>query len=340
MKFSMPMKVLVATAAAVFSVTAHAGPTLDAVKQRGYLQCGFSTGIPGFSAPDSRGEWTGLDVDVCRAVAAAVFGDASKYKPNPLSAQQRFTALQSGEVDFLARTTTLTLARDISLGLREVGVNFYDSQGVIVRKELGVSSATELDGATVCVQPGTTGELNLTDWFRSNSIAFKPVVLEKYDENIRAFMSGRCDAFTADKSQLASIRAGLDDPEAFVILPEDFSKEPLGTFVRQGDEEWFGIVRWVLNAMLEAEEYGITSQNVDEMLNSTNPNVQRILGGTPGLVKPLGLDDRWAYNIVKQVGNYGESFERNVGTQSRMKLARGLNAQWREGGLMYGWPVR
>ncbi len=328
-------------AAFAFAVAAQAGPTFDAVKERGYVQCGFNTALAGFSAPDSKGEWQGLDVDLCRGIAAAMFGDASKFKATPLNTQQRFTALQSGEVDVLTRNTTVTLTRDTTLGLMGVGVNFYDGQGLMVRKDLGIESAKELDGATVCVQPGTTTELNLADWFRANNLSFKPVVIEKYEEVVRAFATGRCDAFTTDKSQLASTRMSqLDNPDDYIILPETLSKEPLGPMVRQGDDQWHNLVRWVLHVMIEAEEYGITSENVDEMLNSSNPAVQRILGVTPGMGKNLGVDDKWAYNIIKQVGNYGESFERNIGQNSPMKLDRGLNALWLDGGLMYGWPVR
>jgi len=322
------------------SGAAHAGTTFDNVKKKGFVQCGVSTGVPGFSATDSKGEWKGLDVDMCRAIAATVFNDATKFKVTPLNTQQRFTALQSGEIDVLTRNSTQTLTRDTTLGLIGTGVNYYDSQGVMVSKDLGVDSAKKLGGATVCVQPGTTTELNLADWFRSNKIDFKPVVIDKYDEIVRAFSAGRCDAFTTDKSQLASTRTTLENPDKYVILPENFSKEPLGPMVRQGDDQWFNVVRWALNAMLEGEEYGITSKNVDEMLKSTNPNVQRILGVTPGMGKNLGVDDKWAYNVIKSVGNYGESFEANLGGGSPMKLQRGINAQWQQGGLMYGWPVR
>jgi len=333
---------LAAVGAALFaaSAAAHAGANFDAVKKKGFVQCGVSTGIPGFSIADSKGQWQGIDVDLCRAIAATVFNDATKFKVTPLNTQQRFTALQSGEVDVLTRNTTQTLTRDTTLGLIGAGVNYYDSQGVMVSKELGVKSAKELDGATVCVQPGTTTELNLADWFRANKLQFKPVVIEKYDEIVRAFSAGRCDAFTTDKSQLASTRTTLENPDNYVILPENFSKEPLGPMVRQGDEQWLNIVRWTLNAMLEAEEYGITSKNVDDMLKSDNPNIQRILGVTPGMGKNLGVDDKWAYNIVKQVGNYGESFEATLGMSGPMKLERGINEQWTKGGLMYGWPVR
>ena len=338
------MKVLkyaaVGAALLAASTMAQAGQSFDNIKKKGFVQCGVSTGIPGFSIADSKGQWQGLDVDMCKAIAAAVFGDANKYKMTPLTPQQRFTALQSGEVDVLTRNTTQTLTRDTTLGLLGAGVNYYDSQGVMVRKDLGIKSAKELGGATVCVQPGTTTELNLADWFRANKLEFKPVVIEKYDEIVRAFQAGRCDAFTTDKSQLAGTRTSLDKPDNYVILPEDFSKEPLGPMVRQGDEQWFNVVRWALFAMIEAEEYGITSKNVDEMLKSTNPNVQRILGVTPGMGKNLGVDEKWAYNIVKQVGNYGESFDRTVGAGSPLKLPRGLNEQWRKGGIMYAWPIR
>ncbi len=319
---------------------AQAGVTFEAVKKKGFLQCGFA-GIPGFSVLDSKGEWTGLDVDMCRAVAAAMFGDASKVKGNVLTAQAKFTALQSGEIDMLSRNTTQTLTRDTTLGLIGVGVNFYDAQGLIVKKSMNVKTVKELDGATVCVQPGTTTELNLADYFRARGITFKPVLVENYDENFRLLESGRCDAYTNDKSNTAAnMRTRLAKPDDWEILLENLSKEPLGPMVRQGNEQWFNVVRWSLNAMLEAEEYGITSKNVDEMLKSTNPNVQRILGVTPGMGKNLGLDDKWAYNIIKQVGNYGESYDRAMGKDSPLKLDRGLNKLWTQGGLMYGWPVR
>lgn len=330
-----------ALALACASQAAVAGPTLDAVKKKGYVQCGLTDGVSGFSATNSKGEWEGMDVDICRAVAAAVFGDPTKFKGTALSTQQRFTALQSGEVDVLLRTVTLTQTRDTSLGLSAVAASFYDGQGILVNKKLGVKSAKELNGATVCVQPGTTTELNLADYFRARGITFKPVLVENYDENFRLLESGRCDAYTNDKSNTAAnMRTRLAKPDDWEILPENLSKEPLGPMVRQGDEQWFNVVRWTMFAMLEAEEYGVTSKNVDEMLKSTNPNVQRLLGVTPGMGKNLGVDDKWAYNVIKQIGNYGESFEKNLGETSPMKLARGLNASYRNGGLMYGWPVR
>jgi len=333
-----------ASAASAFlaiSASAHAGATFDAVKAKGFVQCGLSEGVPGFSMPDSQGVWRGMDAGLCRAIAATMFNDASKIRVTPLTTQQRFTALQSGEVDVLLRSVTQTMSRDTSLGLIGVGVSYYDSQGITVARAMGVTSAKQLDGATVCVRPGTTTEMNLADYFRANNIAFTPVVVDNYDEIIRAFSTGRCDAYTTDKSVLATARVtSFANPDDYMILPESLSKEPLGPMVRQGDEQWFNVVRWTLNAMLEAEEYGITSKNVDDMLKSTNPNVQRILGATPGMGKNLGVDDKWAYHIIKQVGNYGEMFERTLGMASAMKLERGLNAQWRDGGLMYGWPIR
>jgi len=333
---------LIAGGAALFAAAsvAQAGTTFDAVQKRGFVQCGVSTGVAGFSIADSKGKWTGLDVDFCHAVAATMFGDASKVKFTPLSVQQRFTALQSAEVDLLSRGTTQTITRDTTLGLIGTGVDFYDSQGIMVKKASGVKSAKDLAGATICLQPGTTTQLNLADWFRAHKIEFKTVVIDKLDEALGAFVAGRCDAYTTDKSALAALRTTLANPDQYVILPENFSKEPLGPMVRQGDEQWFNVVRWTLNAMLEAEEYGVTSKNVDEELKSTNPNVQRILGVTPGIGKGMGVDDKWAYNIVKQVGNYGEVFDRNVGKDSALKLDRGLNAQYRDGGIQYGWPIR
>ncbi|MFN4283430.1 MAG: amino acid ABC transporter substrate-binding protein [Alphaproteobacteria bacterium] len=325
----------------VAALPALAGPTLDAIKARGEIVCGVNTGVAGFSAPDGRGEWKGIDVDICRATAAALFGDAKKVKYVGLTAAQRFTALQSGEVDVLSRNTTGTLSRDTSLGLNFVAPNYYDGQGFLVAKKLNVKSAKELNGATVCVQQGTTTELNMADYGRANKISFKPVVIEKVEEAVATFMSGRCDAFTSDASQLAATRAtAASNPDDYMILPEIISKEPLGPMVRHGDDQWFDIVKWSFMAMLEAEEYGITTANVDDMLKSDNPNVKRILGVTEGMGKALGVSEKWAYNIVKQVGNYGESFERNVGMGSPLKLERGLNALWTKGGLMYGWPIR
>jgi general L-amino acid transport system substrate-binding protein len=297
--------------------------------------------VAGFASADSQGKWTGLDVDTCRAIAAAIFGDADKVKYVPTTAQQRFTALQSGEVDLLVRTTTWTLTRDTALGFDFTGVNYYDGQGFMVNKKLGVKSAKELNGATVCVQPGTTTELNLADYFRANKMTFKPVVIEKVEETRAAFFSGRCDVFTTDASGLYSTRAAnAPNPDDYIILPEIISKEPLGPLVRHGDNQFADIVRWTLFAQIEAEEYGITSKNVDEMLKSDNPTIKRILGVTPGMGKALGVDEKWVYNIIKQVGNYGEMFERNVGMGSPLKIARGQNALWTQGGLQYAPPIR
>jgi general L-amino acid transport system substrate-binding protein len=330
----------VAVSLLLVSAVGHAGQTFNAVKEKGFVQCGVHVGNPGFSLADSNGNWSGLDIDLCKAIAVAMFGDASKFKLTPLNSQQRFTALQSGEIDVLTRNSTATLSRDTTLGLVSAGINYYDSQGVMVKTGLGLNAAQELNGAAICVQPGTTTELNLADWFRSHRLAFEPVVISSPDEAMRSFAAGRCDAFTSDKSQLATMRSSSANPGDYEILAENFSKEPLGPMVRRGDEEWFNVVRWTLNAMLEAEEYGITSANVDDMTKSDNPNVQRILGVSGELGHGMGLDSKWVYNITKQVGNYGESFERNLGMDSAMKLPRGLNAQWRDNGLMYGWPLR
>jgi general L-amino acid transport system substrate-binding protein len=324
-----------------FCATAQAGATLDAVKKNGAVSCGVSTGLQGFSLADSQGRYAGLDVDICRMVAAAVLGDAGKVKYVPLSSQQRFTAIQSGEVDILSRTTTWTLQRDTQLGLNFAPVVFYDGQGFMVPKKLGLKSAKELKGATVCVQPGTTTELNLADFFRANKLDFKPVVIEKLEEVEAAYFSGRCDAYTTDRSGLAATRIGkAANPDDHVILPEVISKEPLAPAVRHGDDEWFDIVKWTVYASIEAEEDGITSKNVDEKAKSDDPNVKRLLGVTPGMGKAMGLDEKWAYNLIKQVGNYGEVFDRNVGKDSPLKLERGLNDLWTRGGLMYSMPVR
>ncbi|CAN5648037.1 amino acid ABC transporter substrate-binding protein [soil metagenome] len=323
---------------------ATAGPILDAVKARGSLVCGTGTGTAGYMMPDSQGKWKGLSVDVCRAVAAAIFGDAEKVKYTPLTSQQRFTAVQSGEVDMLVGNATWTLTRDTALGLDFTGIYYYDGQSFLVPKKLGVKSAKELNGATICVAPGTTTELNLADYFRANRMSFKPVVIEKVDEIRAAFFSGRCDVYTTDASSLAATRAANVPPprtfDDFMILPEIISKEPLGPVVRHGDNQFSDIVRWALFAMVEAEEYGINSKNVDEMAKSENPTIKRILGTTPGMGKALGVDEKWVYNIVKQVGNYGESFDRNVGKDSPLKIERGLNRLWTQGGLQYAPPIR
>ncbi len=332
---------LLAAALLLAAPAALAGTTLDAVRQKGFVQCGVNTGVAGFSAPDSAGVWTGLDIDLCKGVAVALFGDAGKVRFMPTTAAQRFVALQSGEIDVLTRNATQTMARDTALGLNLAGVNFYDGQGFLVLKSLGVKSVKELNGATICVQPGTTTEFNMSDYFRANGISFTPVVIEKVEENINAFASGRCDVITTDASQLASIRVtALKNPDDYVILPERISKEPLGPMVRHGDDQWFDIVKWTLYGMIEAEEAGVNQSNVDEKLTSKDPTIQRLLGVTPGMGKAIGLDEKWLYAVIKQVGNYGDSFERNLGKKSQIKLDRGLNDLWTRGGLMYAIPIR
>lgn len=317
-----------------------AGETLDAVKARGALTVGVNGGLFGFGMPDEKGVWRGLDVDTARAIAAAIFGDAEKIKYVTTTTQTRFTAVQSKEVDVLCRNATWTLTRDTDLGLNFIQPNYYDGQGFLVLKKLGVKSAKELKGASVCVLPGTTTEQNVADYFRANNLDMKPVVIEQNVELNKAFFAGRCDVLTSDASQLAGIRAVAPNPDDYVILPEIISKEPLAPVVRHGDEQWRDIVSFCVLAMIAAEDMGITSKNVDEMLNSKDPNVQRFLGVTPGNGKALGLDEKWAYNIVKLVGNYGEVFERNVGEKTKLGLKRGLNAQWKDGGLMYSPPFK
>lgn len=319
---------------------AHAGAVLDAIMEKGFIQCGVSTGLPGFSNPDDAGNWSGLDVDVCKAAAAAVFGDAGAVKFTPLTSKERFTALQSGEVDVLSRNTTWTLSRDTSLGLEFTGVTYYDGQGFMVPNALGVSSALELDGAAVCVQPGTTTELNLADYFRANSMTYTPVVFENDDEIRVAFEAGRCDVFTTDASGLYANRIAMPTPGDYSVLPEIISKEPLGPAVRQGDSEWADIMRWTLNAMINAEELGVTSANVMEMVESENPGIRRLLGSEDTMGENLGVPADWAVQVIAQVGNYGEAFERNVGTDTPLQIARGLNALWTDGGILYAPPVR
>jgi general L-amino acid transport system substrate-binding protein len=331
---------VMAVGAMVASTGAVAG-TLDAVKQRGELACGVSTGVTGFSATDAQGKYTGMDVDICRAVAAAIFGSGDKVKFLPSTAQQRFPMLQSGEVDILARNTTWTLSRDTENGFNFAPVTFYDGQGFMVPTKLGVKSAKDLNGATVCVQPGTTTELNLADYFRANKMTFKSVVIAELNELEAAFVSGRCDVYTTDASGLASFRAARSgNPGAFTILPERISKEPLAPTVRQGDDQWFDIVKWTVFALIQAEESNITQANVEEMKKSEDPGIKRMLGVTPGLGKGLGLDEEWMVHAIKAVGNYGEIFERNVGEGSALQLKRGLNDLWTRGGLMYAMPLR
>src|SRR6267378_2373029 len=315
---------------------AQAGATLDKVKQAGQISCGVPGGIAGFAAPDSQGRWAGFDVDICRALSAAIFGVADKVKYVPLTAQQRFTALQSGEVDLLSNNTTATLQRDTALGLNFAPVVFYDGQGFMVAKKLGVKGSKELNGATICVAPGTTTELNLADYFRANKMEFKPVVIEKRDEALNAFFSGRCDVYTGDSSALNADRLSqAPNPDDYVILPERISKEPLAPVMRHGDEEWNDIVRWVIYALMEAEERGITQKNVDDMLKTDDPGLKRVLGVTPGMGKALGLDEKWAYNAIKAVGNYGEIFDKHLGLGSPLKIERGYNNLWTKGGLIY-----
>ncbi len=333
----------VLTTAAVLGVSgfAQAGSTLDAVQKKGFVQCGISDGLPGFSYADAKGNYLGIDVDVCRAVAAAVFGDASKVKFSPLTAKERFTALQSGEVDILSRNSTWTSSRDAAMGISFSGVTYYDGQGFLVNKKLGVTSAKELDGATVCIQAGTTTELNLSDYFRANGLKYTPITYDTSDESAKSVEAGRCDVLTSDQSQLYAQRIKLAAPSEYVVLPEVISKEPLGPAVRQGDDEWFKIVRWTLFAMLNAEELGVDSQTVVDMAKTTkNPDIARLLGTEGEFGKDLKLPKDWAVQIVKQVGNYAEVFNRNVGAGSELKIDRGLNALWNKGGLQYAPPVR
>jgi general L-amino acid transport system substrate-binding protein len=331
---------IAAGAAIAVAASAASAQTLNQVKQRGTLQCGSNTGLAGFGQPDAQGNWTGLDVDYCRAVAAAIFNDPTKVKFAPLSAKDRFTALQSGEVDLLVRNTTWTMSRDTSLGLEFAVVNYYDGQGFMVRKKLKVNSAMELSGASVCSQQGTTTELNLADFFRSNKLKYEPVIFATSDETIKAYDAGRCDVFTTDASGLYAERLKLTNPDDHVILPEIISKEPLGPSVRHGDNQWNDIVKWTHYAMLNAEELGVTKANVDEMMKSANPEIKRLLGVEGKFGEAIGLTNDWAYRIIKHVGNYGEVFEKNVGQGSRLKIARGVNALWNKGGLQYAPPIR
>ena len=322
------------------TVSAQAPATLAQVKQRNQAICGSNTGLAGFGVPDGQGKWSGLDVDLCRAVSAAIFNDPEKVKFIPLSSKDRFTALQSGEVDLLSRTTTWTMSRDTSLGLNFAGVNYYDGQGFMVRKKLGVDSVLKLAGASICTQQGTTTELNLADFFRSNNLKYEVVAFASSDETIKAYDAGRCDAFTTDASGLYAERLKLTAPADHMILPEIISKEPLGPVVRHGDDLWLDIVKWTHFAMLNAEELGVSKANVDEMLKSPNPEIKRLLGTEGKYGEAIGLTNDWAYRIVKLVGNYGEVFEKNVGQGSLLKIARGQNALWTKGGLQYAPPIR
>lgn len=320
--------------------TAASAATLDEVKAKGFIQCGVSQGLPGFSNPDSSGNWTGLDVDFCRAMAAAIFGDASKVKYTPLSAKERFTALQSGEVDVLPRNTTWTMSRDTQLGLNFSVVNYYDGQGFMVRKDLGVKSALELSGASVCTNTGTTTELNVADYFRANKMEYEIVAFEKADEVVAAYDAGRCDVYTTDQSGLYAQRLKLSNPGDHMVLPEIISKEPLGPVVRQGDDGWLNVAKWTHFAMVNAEEMGVSSKNADEMKNSDNPGIKRLLGTEGAFGEKIGLGNDWAYNIIKHVGNYSESFEANVGPNTPLAIARGVNDLWSKGGLQYAPPIR
>ncbi len=336
---------LLATAAlallGTLATPAFAGKTIDAIKSRGALNCGVNPSLPGFAAADSQGVWSGLDIDVCKAIAATLLGDPNKIKYTPLNAAQRFAVLQAGEIDILSRNTTWTLNRDASLGLHFTGTIYYDGQGFMVPKKSKITSATKLKGATVCVQSGTTTEKNLNDYSKFMKLNMKPVVFDSQEATNKAYFAGRCQAYTTDASGLASVRnKEATNPNDHVILPELISKEPLGPTIRRGDDEFFAIVKWVVYALIEAEEYGITQANVDQMKSSTDPVVQRILGTSEDTGKLLGLDKEWAYRAIKAVGNYGEMFERNVGPKSTLKLPRGLNNQWNKGGLMYAPPVR
>ncbi len=321
-------------------VASAASPTLAKVKKNGYLRCGVNEGLPGFANPDSKGNWTGLDVDLCRAIAAAIFNDPQKVRYTPTSAKVRFTVLQAGEVDILSRNTTWTMSRDVQIGLEFVGVMYYDGQGFMVPKKLKVTSAKQLDGASVCTNTGTTTELNLADYFRANKLKYKVIAFEKNNEVLAAYDAGRCDAYTTDGSGLYAERLKLKSPGEHLILPEIISKEPLGPAVNQGDQQWGDLVRWTMYALINAEELGVTSKNVDQMLKSPNPEVRRLLGVEGSFGESMGLTKDWVVRIVKAVGNYGEVFERNVGQGSPLKIKRGLNALWTKGGLQYAPPVR
>jgi general L-amino acid transport system substrate-binding protein len=321
--------------------TVYGSSTLDTVKKKGFIQCGVSQGVPGFSNFDEKGNWKGIDVDYCRAVAAAIFNDSNKVKYTSLSGKDRFTALQSKEVDILSRNTSWTITRDTQQGFNFAGVIYYDGQGVMVHKKLGIKSVKDLNGASICIHAGTTTELNLADYFRTNKMEYKPIVFEKVDEVVAAYDSGRCEAITTDVSQLYAQRIKLKNADDNVILPDIISKEPLSPLVRQGDDEWFNIAQWTLFAMINAEELGVTSKNVESMKKgSKNPEIQRLLGVIDDIGKALNLSNDWAYNIIKQVGNYGEIFDRNVGVDSQLKIERGLNQLWNKGGILYAPPIR
>jgi general L-amino acid transport system substrate-binding protein len=338
----MSKKVLTIALAAALGLTATAAfaDTLADVKAKGYLQCGVTGGVAGFSEPDANNNWAGLEVDFCRAMAAAIFNDPNAVRYTPLTSQERFTALSAGEIDVLSRTTTWTMSRDTQLGIKFIGTMFYDGQGFMVREADGIASAKDLSGAAICIESGTTTELNAADYFAANGMEFNTVVFVDQDEVFKAYEDGRCDVYTTDSSALASERSKAANPDEHVILPEIISKEPLGPVVRQGDDLWFNIARWSYYALLEAEELGVTQANVDEMLGSDNPAIKRLLGVEGDFGTPVGLTKDWAYQVVKHIGNYGESYERHVGPNTPIGLARGLNALWRDGGIQYAPPIR
>ncbi len=334
------LSISLATAGLLTLGTQAQASTLNDVQSAGELRCGVSTGLPGFSQPDSDGHWRGIDVDTCRAIAAAVLGDADAVEFVPLTAAERFTAVQSGEIDVLSRNTTWTTVRDASLGLNFTGTNYYDGQGFLVKTALGVSSALELDGASVCIQAGTTTELNLADYFRANGMAYEAIVFDTSEQSATGFDNDRCDILTSDTSQLAALRTQLSDPSSAMVLPEIISKEPLGPVVRQGDDAWFNVVKWVLFLQINAEEYGVSMANVDEMLESSDPNVQRLVGTAGDMGDLLGLPADFGYQVISQVGSYADMFERNVGPDTPLGLSRGINALWTDGGILYAPPVR
>lgn len=334
--------VTLAAATAILSLTAVSAQAaiLDDVKAKGYVQCGVTGGVPGFSAPDSNNVWTGLEVDFCRAMAAAIFNDADAVRFTSLTSQERFTALSAGEIDVLSRTTTWTMSRDTQLGISFVGTMFYDGQGFMVREADGIASALDLSGAAICIESGTTTELNAADYFAANGLEFNTVVFVDQDEVVKAYEDGRCDVYTTDSSALAAERSKFANPAEHIILPEIISKEPLGPVVRAGDSGWFNLARWTYFALLEAEELGVTSANVDEMLGSDNPAIKRLLGVEGDFGTPMGVTKDWAYQIIKLVGNYAESYEKHVGPATQIGLERGLNALWKDGGIQYAPPIR
>ncbi|MCW8086267.1 amino acid ABC transporter substrate-binding protein [Sabulicella glaciei] len=334
---------IVATLAAclAWATPAAAGPTLDGVRQRGILACGVNVGVAGFSLPDSQGTWRGMDADLCRAVAAAVLGDPGKVRFVPLTAVQRFTALQAGEIDVLIRQTTLTMVRDTNLGMRMVGVNLYDGHGFMVRRDANIRSLRDMDGMTICLSPGTTNELVTADAFRAENITFRPVLQERMQDNASALQAGRCDAIGTDATQLAALRSQFTRPQDFVILDQRFSKEPYGPVVRRDDQEWFDVIRWVLFGLIEAEELGVTSQNAEQLrASSPNPAIRRLLGAVPDLGQAVKLQPSWLFDAIRAVGNYGELYERTIGPNTPIGLPRGINDLWTRGGLIYAWPLR